>query len=302
MKRFNICFFVLILITSSISKSQLKIDDEIIQSTAYLSYTKINDSTKVRSRVSGTGFIIMYVSPDTSSYCVLLVTNKHVLPDPKDSKTITIKIPYQIKTKVNSKEFNVDLFDKNDNPNENVRLNKNKNTDIAAINITSHFLQIKPHPSVLHYQILLKKTEFSEHNIGLGSEVFIIGYPNSIYDDQTGTPIVRVGTISTYPTKNFYFNKTAILRDSTLPNPLNGFLVDGSIFRGSSGSMVLLKSRYELTDPKKFGFTKEANYILGIVSRNVRSTIDGSLDIGIVFSSDAILETIEEFNNIFSKK
>jgi hypothetical protein len=223
------------------------------------------------------------------------------LPNPKDSRTIKVKIPYRIKTKNTFKEFTVDIYDKNDSLSNNVKFHRNKNTDVAAINVTSQYMAIKPHPSSISYKGLLRKSEFQEHNIGVGSDVFIIGYPSSIYDDRTASPIVRVGTIASYPTKNFYFNQLLLKKDSTLPNPLDGFLVDGSIFGGSSGSMIILKTYYEY-DPKNPGWIKEGNYILGIIANSIL-TIDKkeSLDIGIVFSADAILETIEEFRDLFNE-
>jgi len=299
-KRIIIISVLIFYETISISAQSLqRIHDEIIQSAAYIYYFKMIDS--IRYRESGTGFLIGYTNPDTSKTCILLITNKHVLPNPEDSRIITVKIPYQLRTKNTFKEFNIEIYDKNNRLSNYVKFHKDKNTDIVAIIITPQYMAINPYPSCLHYSCLLRKSEFQEHHISVGSDIFIIGYPSNIYDERTASPIVRLGTIASYPTNDFYFNKLSLNKDPTLPNPLDGFLVDGSVFGGSSGSMILLKTMYELTDPQKFTFVKQGIIILGIISRNIRTEKDGSLDIGIAFSSDAILEVIEEFKYIFNE-
>jgi hypothetical protein len=244
--------------------------------------------------VAGSGFLV-FVPVDTNGFGrVLLITNKHVLPKPTESKTITVKIPYKLENSFTFIQFTVEIFNKSNILNHNIRFHGDKNTDVAAIDITDIVNLRKLSLNPIHSSFLLKKSEYQTHNIGLGNEIFIIGYPSSIYDEQTASPIVRQGTIASYPYHDFYFNKSLLEKDSTLPNPLKGFLIDGSIFGGSSGSMVILKTSWEMTDPKRFAFVKEVNYILGIISRNI-SIKNQSLDIGIVFSSDNILEVINEF-------
>jgi len=116
----------------------------------------------------------------------------------------------------------------------------------------------------------------------------------SIYDNRTVLPIVRQGIISSNPYSDFFFNESLLRKDSTLPNPLNGFLIDGSIFPGSSGSLVLLKTSYEMTNPKKFSFSRETSFVLGIISRNISDKIQ-SIDLGIAYSAECIAEIIEDF-------
>ena len=72
-----------------------------------------------------------------------------------------------------------------------------------------------------------------------------------------------------------------------------GFIVDGSIFSGSSGSMVVLKTSYELID-RKFTFARETSFVLGIISKNINNK-DQSIDLGVVFSAECIAELINEF-------
>lgn len=59
-------------------------------------------------------------------------------------------------------------------------------------------------------------------------DVAMIGYPNGYYDSVNNQPIFRKGAIATRPSKNYMGKRE--------------YLVDMSVFRGSSGSPVLLVS------------------------------------------------------------
>jgi hypothetical protein len=124
-------------------------------------------------------------------------------------------------------------------------------------------------------------------------EVIFVGYPNGIYDRKNYTPIMRKGTTAT-PIKLDY-------------DGMPQFLIDASVFPGSSGSPV---------------FTYEETYaggmcnikLIGILSAVFFQTDVGSLellpapitntpgvkikqmiDLGVVLKSYLIKETIEEF-------
>lgn len=101
--------------------------------------------------------------------------------------------------------------------------------DIAWINIT------KPLELLLKKDIkLLIKTfdlQISASHINddldILDSVYFIGYPSGIIDNFNLTPLVRKSNFSTVYTMNF--------------NDMNQFLIDGSVFPGSSGSPVFIK-------------------------------------------------------------
>jgi hypothetical protein len=289
MKKALLFFFIFLLIKPLLGQ---RIPDFFIQSSAYISYIKHQDTILLRN--SGSGFLIFEVVDTIQKRGkVFLVTNKHVLPSSRDSRVITIKVPYKTEKGYTYQEFNVQIYNKDNSLSSIVRFHKNRNTDIAVIDITEIINLKKIHLNPIQSAYLFRNTYIKDHNkIGIGDEVFIIGYPSSIYDIRTVLPIVRQGIISSNPFGDFYFSEALIKKDSTLPNPLKGFLVDGSIFPGSSGSMVILRTSYEID--KNFTIQKEYNFVLGIVSKNI-NTKDQSIDLGIVISTESILEVIREF-------
>jgi hypothetical protein len=268
------------------------LDEFFVQSTAYISYLIKKDNKMWSS--SGTGFLV-FIEKNTITHTgrMYLVTNKHVLPKSSESKTITVKVPFETEKDTTFIEFNVDIYNKDSTLNSFVKFHKNKNTDVAAIDITAIVLYKNLRISSIPSQLLLRKSDYKKHKIGLGDEVFIIGYPSSIYDKRSVMPIVRQGIISSNPYKEFYFNNAFMDKDSTLPNPLDGFLVDGSIFPGSSGSLVLLKAATEID--LEFTVSRESPFVLGIISKNFNNNKDQSIGLGLVFSSECIWEVLNEF-------
>jgi len=88
-----------------------------------------------------------------------------------------------------------------------------------------------------------------------------------------------------------------------LPEKIDGFLIDAQVFPGSSGSLVILKPQVATVNSKGtavFDRTKKIPYLLGIISGSL-PIFDPILKsgqrmgLGIVYSADAIKDTIEHF-------
>ena len=129
-------------------------------------------------------------------------------------------------------------------------------------------------------------------------EVFFIGYPIGIYDTVNLLPVARRGTTAT-PFSLDYCGKPA-------------FLIDASVFPGSSGSPVLIFNKGSYS-PREGGVVVASRVLLlGIVASVLVHEQDGKLDfidvpttltprvrtpeladLGIVFKSRTIVETIE---------
>lgn len=95
-------------------------------------------------------------------------------------------------------------------------------------------------------------------------EVIMIGYPGALWDDVNNQPIFRKGTLATSPAKDFCGQ--------------HQFLIDMPVFRGSSGSPVLLFSDGMYFDRNQ-GACIMGNRLklLGINAATYQSTVTGKV-------------------------
>ena len=130
-------------------------------------------------------------------------------------------------------------------------------------------------------------------------EVVFIGYPNGIWDTTNFLPIFRKGTTATPIGVDFQGKKQ--------------FLVDASVFPGSSGSPVFLYNKGMYSDRKgnttigtrlsflgviaSVFFREDINQIALIPEQTVSTPVAIAremIDLGIVFKAHTVLETIEQ--------
>ncbi|HEY2587013.1 MAG TPA: hypothetical protein VGI81_14805 [Tepidisphaeraceae bacterium] len=131
--------------------------------------------------------------------------------------------------------------------------------------------------------------------------IAFVGYPNAMWDKKHYAPIFRRGTLAT-PFQLDY---------SGAP----GFLIDASVFPGSSGSPVFLfRERYTRQGVKAVDF-KLLGVLAGVYcqpdvgelqvapipsSATSQVRVRHMLDLGVVFRSTTILETIAEFEKVIA--
>lgn len=168
--------------------------------------------------------------------------------------------------------------------------------DVAAclLGPAANSLKAAGTPVVIHLvgRDLLPSKEVLDE-LDVVEPVTFVGYPNALYDSTNLTPIVRRGTTAT-PIQLDYCGTPQ-------------FLIDASIFPGSSGSPVFLF--YEGAFRAEGGWAAGTRLLfLGIVAavhqqagtgRIVTSAsptiqFDQMIDLGLVFKSAAIEETIDE--------
>jgi hypothetical protein len=130
--------------------------------------------------------------------------------------------------------------------------------------------------------------------------ITFIGYPNGIWDTHNFLPIMRRGTTATPITIDF--------------KGVKQFLIDASVFPGSSGSPVFILNTGMYTN--KHGTTNIASRLLFLgtvasvyfrqdlneIKKIAQPAIDRSvaiskqmIDLGIVFKASTVTETIESF-------
>jgi hypothetical protein len=123
--------------------------------------------------------------------------------------------------------------------------------------------------------------------------VTFIGYPNALFDSANMTPIARRGWTATPVSLDY--------------GGMPMFLIDASVFRGSSGSPVFIVNTGSYS-PKNGGLTVGTRiFLLGILARVYSQEMSGTItvaatprvevqqymNLGIVYKTRAILETID---------
>ena len=243
----------------------------------------------------GTGFVISYRWNDKEG--LFLVTNKHVLKDAEKIRFFFIQSDG--KNPVLGKTYNIEMGNVNTmwygHPNDNI--------DVAIMLLSGVFDEIRKRNWQIFYKTLTKDlvpTPQQEKDLDAIEAVTFVGYPNGIYDTANYLPVIRTGTTATPPSVNY----------KGLPQ----FLIDASVFPGSSGSPVFILNRGSYPNKKGGLIVGSRVLLLGLVSEVYTRNEEGMWDfadiptkvtpvvrtqqminLGIVVKSSTILETIESF-------
>lgn len=260
-----------------------------------LFFTTVRIDTKSeKSNGSGTGFIFNHTYKGNSY--PFIVTNKHVVNGYKDGGITFIqkeneKPKYGQAFRLDLQDFEKCWFGHAD-----------PKVDIAVAPL-AHLVE---HMNKLGVEVFFKSVstenipiEQSLNEIDAIEEVVFIGYPNGIWDSKNFIPVARKGSTATPLSIDFELEKK--------------FLIDASVFGGSSGSPVFIYNTGTYGTkggPAKVGtrfhfvgviaavYQKtEANEIISvpIPTTNVPVAINKQMiDLGIVFKAVTVVETIEQ--------
>lgn len=216
---------------------------------------------------TGTGFFYKLESnPDKP----VLICNKHLMNNAASS-SISFHIADN-NGNVTTEEYILTV----ENINNICAFHTDEANDICIINIFSIFPHFKERNIKLYYSCITDKmipTKEAIHNIALGSEVYLLGYPDDLYDKYNKLPILRKGVIAT-PYHLSY-------------NGTNTFLIDAAIYNGSSGSPILCISNNNIF---LLGIQK-AMYLhaIGVNSEFITANIKIPNNLGLVTKSDILL-------------
>lgn len=249
----------------------------------------------------GTGFFLFRPLNGDKGH-VFLVTNKHVLPPEGAARSIKIRVTVGAGPAAAVRLVDIPVVGKDGKYLPIVRLHLNPGFDVAAVNVTEPIVKLGIQGTWLPLDLLSTPQRLADERITIGDEIFLLGYPNAIFDARNVSPILRTGVIATVPTEGYAFNDT-LRKQFGLPDRIDGFLVDANVFPGSSGSVVILKQ--QATTIGADGGTvvsaaKKIPYVLGIVSGSIPIN-DAALGtvqrmgLGVVYSSEAIRAVIERF-------
>ncbi len=262
----------------------------------------------------GTGFLI-FKNLGYMKGQVFLITNKHLLPregppgDPKDIKVRVVVRGVDGSSRV--EDVSVPVVGPDGKYLNSVRVHPDPATDVAAINIATTAFGSRFQVLIdaittgkrLDTSMLLTPDKLQAEKIGLGSQVYVLGFPAALFDPRNVSPVLRMGVISTDPRNGYSFSDD-LRRTTGLPSHIDGFLIDSSVYPGSSGSLVIAGPDYH---PKSSSKHPEKDnwqpYILGIVAgsipifdTNLRSY--ERIGLGIVYSADTVKEVIEQFDKV----
>ena len=255
------------------------------------------EATLPNSSISmGTGFIFNYVK--NNKQYLFVVTNKHVIKDsiegrltfnqsdgekPILGKVFTIEYPNFEKQWIGHPQQDIDVAIMPFAP----VLNELSNRGVQIF-----FKSLTPD--------LIPSDKLLREEIDAVEDIVFVGYPSDIYDRRNLLPVVRKGITAT-PISVDFEGKPA-------------FLIDASIFPGSSGSPVFLCNIGSYSPKGKGLVVGSRIFFLGVVAsvfiRKDLNTIElihiptgkipvvattQMVDLGIVYKAIVIKELIEEF-------
>jgi hypothetical protein len=330
------------LIFSPPLRAQL-VDMAIMHSTVMIT-SEVDPSDAHQSRRSNggpmvshaTGFL-MFQGLKLTHGQIFLITNKHILPPEGKQREIKVRVVVRDTDGASRVEdVSVPVTGADGKYLPSVRMHPNPETDVAAINIATTAFGSKFQLLIdaittgkrLDTSMLLSMDQLRSAKIGMGSSVYVLGFPAALYDPRNVSPVLRMGVISTDPEDGYTFNDE--LRQTTgLPKHIDGFLIDSNVYPGSSGSLVIAGPESQprkspgtaKAAPKgasKSGASKGSGsagvasggadkdtewqpYIVGIVAGSI-PIFDAPLrsyeriGLGIVYSANTIREVIQQFD------
>ena len=190
----------------------------------------------------GTGFLVSRSISDSKAG-VFLASNKHVLNRNPDLR----KRADEIRLHLNFREpdgtivgkaaiLPLDLGDGS----KRWREHPDQDVDVIAFDVTQLLVQ---YPQIerktVPYSGFADKAKLEEMDITIGEEILVVGYPIGLKQGTTNFPIVRSGIIATRIGEPFVDQVEE--NGTTRRRVVRGFLIDGAIIPGSSGSPVVLK-------------------------------------------------------------
>jgi len=286
---------IILVLSAGVLRAQ-SFNPDFLKCAVYISFNPTPQTVR-----SGTGFFV-WRALGTQKGQVFLLTNKHLLPQQGKQQSIKMRVTGSSK---NVQEVDIPIIGSDGKYLPTVFGHTSQAVDVVAVNVTEQVIQYDIPGKWLDFNLFVTKENLLKENISAGDDVFILGYPNAIYDPRTITPITRVGIIATVPSQGFGFNDE-LKSLYGFPDELDGFLIDANVFPGSSGSLVILKQQSSTINGSgevEFNPAKRRPYLLGIVSSSlpINDTALGSrvrMGLGFAYSATVVRQTIEQSSKV----
>lgn len=246
---------------------------------------------------SGTGFIYTQYLPDGKT-ALFVVTNKHVIASAEEMCITFTKTESESNKPVLGDVIKLRILDFQticfDHP--------NSETDITLIPLYQILDKVNENLGCSAFyrsvgSALIPSPEILETLDAL-EEVVFVGYPNNIYDTKNYLPIIRKGITATAISVDF------------LGRPQ--FLIDASVFPGSSGSPVFIYNSGSYLSKGGEPFIGQRIYFVGVISSgyyrdefnkvtplpiptaNSFAISTQMIDLGLVIKAEAVQEAAKE--------
>jgi hypothetical protein len=259
------------------------------------------EATSSEEKSVGTGFVFAYESDaiGEGKAAFFMVTNKHVVRDAGDGSFIVIKADEKGNPLL-GQGVKIPILQFEDHwhghPNDDV--------DITVMYLNPINQAVKDAGERTFVRPIGKDhiaTPDQINDLDAVEEIMFIGYPDGLYDHFNLTPIIRRGSTAT-PLQLDYGDEPA-------------FLVDASVFPGSSGSPVFLANfaTYMNRRTGEVFAGGSRTLFLGVLSSSFFMEEDGQIeqrpvpitkeliartkqmiDLGFVFKSSTVLETVKD--------
>lgn len=266
------------------------ISDQLFYTTVFI------ETWSQEGQGTGTGFLVNYEVADGG--ITVLVTNKHVLEGAHTARFRTVAADSNGKASPRATRITVNNFDEQ----EAWTVHSNSEVDVAAMvfsEIQLKMMEIGAPAFTRSFGPDMFLTSEQAKNLDSIEDVLFVGYPNGLYDTASWLPIARRGQTAT-PIRNDYQGMPA-------------FLIDASVFPGSSGSPVVLYDRGGMHSDRQgnINMGQRRFHLIGVVAavhtREVQGEIvlthktpstpvasfQDMIDLGIVFKASAIQECVD---------
>lgn len=258
------------------------IADELLHTTVRLEGIKKNGSSV------GTGFFFY------SESRIFLVTNKHVVEGVTSGEFFVLKAGYENDQKVPI----LGSFHRIGFTESQFIGHPESEVDVAVMNV-SEYLDGTAYWKHVTEEIFPTESDFKNF-IGPMEDIVFVGYPNGIFDTKNLLPVARKGMTATPCYLDFEGHKK--------------FLIDASVFPGSSGSPVFIYYRGGHSDKQGTFISGNRYHFIGIIAKVFQrieqgeikvveipteqtkvAEINQMIDLGIAFNPETIVETVKHF-------
>jgi hypothetical protein len=269
-----------------------------------LSYStvRIECEYKNGSKGSGTGFFFKIKEDNLKNRFVpILITNKHVIKDSVKGELIITKADAE-NCPLDTQHFHANIIDFE----SSWRNHPDDEVDLCAMPVAEIRKEATRKGEKIFYIPLDKSVIPSSQNLDEFSaleDIFMIGYPDNIWDFVNNKPIFRKGITAIHPKYDYCGKKWTV--------------IDMACFPGSSGSPVFIYNETGYSD--KFGnvtFGQSRFILLGILFAGPQHSIEGDIfinnlpitngpkvisripnNLGYIIKSERILELEALFND-----
>jgi hypothetical protein len=251
----------------------------------------------------GTGFLVAReIGKDKVR--VFLCTNKHVLNLKKELRDNATKVTLHLNVKevggkIFGKPYELPLI----SPDGIKRWKEHPETDVdvLAFDVTDLIVTLpEMEKKWADYSLFADIKVLSEQNITIGDEIMVVGYPLGYRQGDSNFPIVRQGIIASQIGEKFIEER--IKDGKKITRVFRGFLIDGGLIPGSSGSPVVLKPVTGRIIGNQIITGESKPYLLGIVAETRYAPVKTNIGeipsfagLGLAFDALTVKETIELF-------